>query len=116
MKCSVRRTGDVLAEQVEVANTFWSRLKGLMLREELPKGAALLLDPCPQIHTCFMRFPIDAVFCDKTGKILYIKENMKPWRWGHFVRSSRYTLELPGGSLAGRVHVGDELIFADHFN
>lgn len=113
MKCSVRRTGEVLAEQVEVANTFFSRLAGLMLRKSLPKGAALLLEPCPQIHTCFMRFTIDAVFCDKTGKILYIKENMKPWHWGRFVRAGRYTLELPGGSLAGRVHVGDELIFGD---
>ena len=115
MQCSVRRTGDVLAKQVEVANTFWARLVGLMGRRNLPAEAALLLDPCPQIHTCFMRFAIDAVFCDKTGKVLYIKENMKPWRWGRFVRGSRYTLELPGGSLAGRVQVGDELLFADHF-
>ena len=113
MKCSVRRTGDIVADRVEVANTFFSRLKGLMMRENLPVGAGLLLDPCPQIHTCFMRFAIDAVFCDKTGKILYIEENMKPWRWGRFVRGSRYTLELPGGSLQGRVKVGDELIFAD---
>ena len=116
MQCSVRRTGEILARQVEVAHTFWARLVGLMGRSSLPEHAALLLDPCPQIHTCFMRFPIDAVFCDKTGKVLYIKENMKPWRWGRFVRGSRYTLELPGGSLAGRVQVGDELLFADRFN
>ena len=116
MKCSVRRTGDILADRVEVANSFWSRLKGLMMRENLPSGAALLLDPCPQIHTCFMRFAIDAVFCDKTGNVLYVQENMKPWRWGRFVRGSRYTLELPGGSLKGRVKIGDELVFADHFN
>lgn len=115
MQCSVRRTGAVLATQVEVANTFWSRLKGLMMRPDMPSGTGLLLDPCPQIHTCFMRFSIDAVFCDKTGKVLYVKENMKPWRWGRFVRGSRYTLELPGGCLAGRVKKGDELVFADHF-
>ena len=111
MICSVRRSGEVLAEKVEIANTFWSRLKGLMFRPKLPDGQALLLDPCPQIHTCFMRFSIDAVFCDKKGKVLYVRENMQPWRWGRYVRGSRYTLELPGGSLAGRVQIGDELIF-----
>ncbi len=116
MQCSVRRSGEVIAVKVEVANTFWSRLKGLMFRDNLPSGSALLLDPCPQIHTCFMRFDIDAVFCDKTGKVLYVREHMQPWRWGKFVHKSRYTLELPGGTLAGRVKEGDELVFADHFN
>ena len=109
MKCSVRRTGEVLADRVEVANSFWSRLKGLMMRESLPSGAALLLDPCPQIHTCFMRFAIDAVFCSKDGEVLYIIEQMKPWRFGKFVCGARWTLEFNGGSLAGKVKVGDKL-------
>ncbi len=116
MQCMIRPTGAVIAQKVEVADSFFARLKGLMFRQELPVGCALLLAPCPQIHTCFMRFTIDAVFCDKSGKVLYIKEQMKPWRWGRFVRGGYYTLELPGGSLQGRVRPGDELVFADHFN
>ena len=116
MKCIVRPSGVILAQKVEMADSFLARLKGLMFRKELPKGCGLLLAPCLQIHTCFMRFAIDAVFCDKGGKVLYVKEQMKPWRWGRFVRGSHYTLELPGGSLQGRVRPGDELLFADHFN
>ncbi len=116
MQCMIRPSGLVIAEQVEMADSFLARLKGLMFRRELPFGCGLLLTPCWQIHTCFMRFAIDAVFCDKAGKVLYVKEQMKPWRWGRFVRGSHYTLELPGGSLQGRVRVGDELLFADHFN
>ena len=50
-------------------------------------------------------------FCDKSGKVLCVIEQMKPWRFGRFVRGGYYTLELPGGSLQGRVHLGDELIF-----
>lgn len=109
MKCSVERTGEVLAEQVEMADHFFARLVGLMFRRGLPKTKALLLKPCPQIHTCFMRFSIDAVFCNKDGEILYIIEQMKPWRFGKFVRGARWTLEFDGGSLAGRVKVGDKL-------
>ena len=116
MQCKVRPGGDIIATEVESAQTFCTRLLGLMFRKQLPAGHGLLLAPCPQIHTCFMRFPIDAVFCDKSGRVLYVKENMKPWRFGRFVRGSYYTLELPGGSLKARVRPGDQLIFADDFN
>ena len=115
MQCKVRPGGIIIARHVESAQTFCSRLLGLMFRKSLPEGNGLLLAPCPQIHTCFMRFSIDAVFCDKSGRVLYVKENMKPWRWGRYVRGSYYTLELPGGSLKGAVKTGDELIFADSF-
>ena len=116
MQCALRRNGDNIALKLEVADTLWARLRGLMGRKQLPAGEGLLLVPCPQIHTCFMRFNIDVIFCDKTGRVLYVKEKMKPWRLGRFVRGGYYTLELPGGSLAGRVQAGDELLFADHFN
>ena len=116
MKCVNLKTGKLLADNLDMKDSFLGRLIGLMGKKNLKKGQGIILKPCSQIHTCFMRFTIDAVFCDKTGNVLYVKENMKPWRWGRFVRGSRYTLELPGGCLAGRVKVGDELVFADHFN
>ena len=56
MKCIVRPSGVILAQKVEMADSFLARLKGLMFRKELPKGCGLLLAPCLQIHTCFMRF------------------------------------------------------------
>ncbi len=116
MQCVVQRSGRELAGQVEKANTFFTRLAGLMFRRELAQGCGLLLWPCPQIHTWFMRFAIDAVFCDKKGTVLFVQENMKPWRWGRFVRGSYYTLELPGGSLQGNVQKGDILLFAENLN
>lgn len=112
MKCTLKRTGEVLAREIEVADTYFTRLKGLMFRRGLAEGKGLLLDPCPQIHTCFMRFNIDAIFFDKNGLVLYVAEQMKPWRFGRFVRGSCYTLELPGGSLGGRVKKGDEVILS----
>lgn len=111
MKCSVKRSGEVIAEQVEEATAFFARLKGLMFRASLAPKQALLLDPCPQIHTCFMRFNIDVVFLDKENRVVAVLENLKPWRMSKFYTQSRRTLELPGQELQGRVQVGDELIF-----
>ena len=111
MKCTVKRTGEILAEQVEDAKTFGTRLKGLMFRASLAPKQALLLDPCPQIHTCFMRFNIDVVFLDKENRVVAILENLKPWRMSKFYTQARRTLELPGGCLQNHVQAGDELIF-----
>ncbi|MBP5429688.1 MAG: DUF192 domain-containing protein [Elusimicrobiaceae bacterium] len=110
MKCTLQKTGNVIAQQVVLANTFYSRLKGLMGRKGLPQGEALLLDPCPQIHTCFMRFDIDVVFLDCSGRVVAVLEQIKPWRMSKFY-SGCQALELSGGSLQGSVQPGDILIF-----
>lgn len=110
MKC-VLDNGTVLAKEVEPAFSFFKRLKGLMFRAALPQGHALLLAPCPQIHTCFMRFNIDVIFVAEDGTVLYVKENMKPWRVSPIVPHAVQTLELPGGTLNGRVQIGRRVDF-----
>lgn len=110
MKC-VCNEKIVLAEQVEQAFSLMKRMKGLMGRPFLPVGAGLLLKPCPQIHTCFMRFAIDVLFLDKQGKVVHIIENMPPWRFSPIVARAAQTLELPSGVLQGQVKVGDQLRF-----
>lgn len=111
MRCVLARTGESLAQQVEVANTYFTRLKGLMFRKQFDGGKVLVLDPCPQIHTCFMRFLLDAIFCSADGTVLHVVENMKPWRFSKFVRGARYTLEFTGDTLKGRVQPGDKILF-----
>ena len=51
-----------IAEEVETAESFAERLKGLLGRRSLPAGKGLLIRPCNSIHSCFMRFSFDAVF------------------------------------------------------
>lgn len=111
MKCILAKTNQVLAAPVEVADTFWTRLCGLMFRKTFAAQAGLLLDPCPQIHTCFMRFAIDVIFLDKQNRVVAVLENLKPWRMSKLYPAARRTLELPAGTLQGRVQAGDELIF-----
>jgi hypothetical protein len=95
----VQETGTILAWQVEVAKTVWRRGLGLMGRREMKPGSALILDPCNAIHTMFMRFPIDVLFCSKDGTILRCAAKVVPWRIGPVCLAARYTVELPAGTI-----------------
>ncbi len=69
----------------EVAETFAQRAKGLIGRSDLAFGKGMLITRCCCIHTCFMRFPIDATFLDRSGKVVKIVRHIRPWRlwvWG----------------------------------
>ena len=55
------RNGELLFDEVENANHFFSRFMGLMFRRHIDDRHALLLSPCDEIHTFFMKFDIDAV-------------------------------------------------------
>ena len=50
-----------IAQNVELANTFPKRLKGLLFRTSLEPGHCLILDHTNSIHMFFMLFvaPID---------------------------------------------------------
>ena len=73
-------SGQVVLEKLEIANTFWKRLKGLQFRQTLPAGSGMMIAPCSSIHTCFMRFPIDVIMLDKANVVVGFKRNLKPWR------------------------------------
>jgi len=110
MKC-LTNDGVLLAQEVEIASSFLKRLKGLMFREKMQPDTAMLLEPCPQIHTCFMRFALDVLFLDKHGTVLHVIENMKPWRLSPIVCHAVQTLEMPAGTLQGRIKKGMQLRF-----
>lgn len=100
----------ILACNCSIAHSFWARFKGLQLKRSLPQGSGLLITPCNSIHMFFMRFPIDAVFIDKDQVVLFIEENIKPWRISKMVRKSKEVLELPAGtSAAAGAKPGDRL-------
>ena len=112
MKCVIN-DGVVIAQEVEVARSFFKRLKGLMFRKEMKHGTAMLLAPCPQIHTCFMRFALDVLFLDQDGKVVRVMENLKPWRLSPIVYHATQTLEMPAGTLQGCVKAGTQVRFED---
>jgi uncharacterized protein len=89
----------VLADQAKEARTFFLRLVGLLNRDSLKKGEALILTPSNCIHTFFMRFAIDVLFLDKTGKIIQALPSFKPFRFSPLCHNSLRVIELPENTL-----------------
>lgn len=90
------------------ANTFLERLKGLMGKEELPKDTGLLLEPCDNVHTFHMQFPIDVLFLNHENEVMYIEHSMKPNQIGKKVKGSVKVLEVSGGIAAAmNIQPGD---------
>ena len=58
------RTEQPVAVALEVADTRATRRRGLLGRDGLAAGSALMLTPCNAVHTVGMRFAIDIVFVD----------------------------------------------------
>ncbi len=83
--------------EVEIAESFLSRLRGLMGRRRLDEGHGLLLAPCNSIHMLFMRFAIDVVYLDKDFCIKKIARNVLPWIGMSFCFGAWAALELPSG-------------------
>lgn len=83
--------------QVQMADTFWTRLAGLMFRRPLPSATGLLITPCNSIHMCFMRFAIDAVYLDQQGKILKITRHLRPWLGLSACWQAHSVLEMTAG-------------------
>lgn len=113
MKCIVRNSsrGTVLAEHVAIANTLVSRLCGLLGTDKLPAQHGLLIEPCRQVHTYFMRYALDLVFLDGDRRVLHAVPDIAPGRVSPHVRGAGAVLELPAGTLAGTpVGRGDQLV------
>ena len=100
-------TGDRVIT-LERAVSLRQRMVGLLGRQALPCDQGVLITPCNQVHTCFMRFPIDVVFLDKTDRVLRICAGLAPWRLSPLVFRARSVLELAEGVSKGIV-VGQQL-------
>jgi uncharacterized protein len=91
------RTGARLADALECAFDSGGRRRGLLGRDGLPAGAALILAPCCAIHTFFMRFPIDVLFVTRDGGVLRAS-TIRSWRIGVSARAFA-AIELPAGVI-----------------
>lgn len=90
-------TGRTIASHVEIADSFWTRFVGLQGRRDLESGHGLLIIPCASIHTCFVRFALDVIFLDDSGRVLAVRRNVKPWRLAFAPRGTYAILEQKAG-------------------
>lgn len=102
--------GTVVASEVRLLHSPWSRFLGLMGRKTLPDGHGVLIDPCSSIHTMFMRFPIDAIFLDEDGRVTKAAAGVKPWRAVLGAGGKKVLELLEGAAAEAKVQVGDVLL------
>src|SRR5215472_17354965 len=96
-----RPRGTCVAEEVLVACTHWSRLRGLVgtTSGEFRAGRALWIVPCHGVHTLAMRFPLDLIYLDREGVVVELRAQVQPWRFAPISFHAASVLELPSGAI-----------------
>jgi uncharacterized membrane protein (UPF0127 family) len=108
----------VLAHSCEVAESLFTRVRGLLGRSGLEEGQGMLIIPCPSIHMFGMKFALDAVFIDEENMVVDFVESLAPGKMyvaraleeGGAKRKPRAAIELPCGAIArSQTQRGDQL-------
>jgi uncharacterized membrane protein (UPF0127 family) len=100
--------GTVVCPHCELAESALARMRGLLGRASLEPGQGMLFRPAGSIHMFFMRFAIDAVFCDRELRVLAVERDLRPWRTAR-ARGAKVVVELAAGA-ASSVAAGDQLV------
>lgn len=91
--------GKILADRARAADSFFTRLRGLLGTRGLPAGEGLVIRPCNSVHTFGMSYAIDVVFAAADHRVVRTVAGLAPGRLAA-CRGSRYVVELPAGTLA----------------
>lgn len=84
---------------LEIANTFLKKLKGLMFKKKINYCLRLKTN---SIHTFFMKEPIDILMTDKNNKPIYIFKNIKKNKI-IIKKNVYYTYEFPNNFLEDKI-------------
>jgi uncharacterized membrane protein (UPF0127 family) len=102
--------GSVICTQGILANTFRTRLFGLLGCDGLLPDTGLLIQPSSGVHTFGMSFPIDIVALDKDSKVVALSHDTIAWKVRGLSRKTRSVLELPAGRIREcGLEAGDEI-------
>lgn len=101
-----------LATSLSVADTHWTRLRGLLGRasDDFRNGAGLWIVPCHGVHTLGMGFPIDVVYLDRNRNVVHVESDLRPWRFAPVRMQASSVLELPCHTVAKtETNIGDKI-------
>jgi uncharacterized membrane protein (UPF0127 family) len=100
----------IIGERIEVADTTFSRLFGLLGRASLATGGGLWIKPSSGVHTVGMLFPIDVIGLDKKLNVIKLWNRLAPFRVTSVSWKMHSVVELPSGRIAETgVQIGDSL-------
>jgi uncharacterized protein len=107
---SNRTRGTAIATDARFARTSKERTRGLLDRDSMPEGEALVFERCRQVHSFGMKFEIDVLFLDRRGLVARAVSGLKPGRLTAWVPRARTVVELPAGTIArSRTSKGDSI-------
>lgn len=109
MIVKIKKNNHILGENIKVADTFMSRLVGLMFIKEMKNMDGLFFDNCRAIHNSFVRFPIDVIFMNHDNQVVKVLFSFKPWRWSWIYFKATRVLELPANTVPKDLFPGDQL-------
>jgi hypothetical protein len=101
-----------IARELALANTHWTRLRGLLgtSPDDFRNGRALWITPCHGVHTLAMGFPIDVAYLDQQRVVIHLERELKPWRFAPVRLQAVSVLELPSHALAETgTQIGDKI-------
>ena len=87
---------------IKVCNSFFTRFKGFMFKKNI--NNILCFPKCNSIHTFFMLKKIDVIMTNKENKVLYIYNNLKPFKVILPKKNVYYTYELPNNTNLYKVN------------
>lgn len=104
----------VVATEIEVADSFWSRFRGLMFRRKFDPGECILFKFPKErkfgIHTFFVFFPIDVIYLNADFEVVEMEEGLSPWSSYSPNENADFLIELPEGVIhESGLEVGDKL-------
>jgi len=99
-----------LTEKTEIADSFFTRVRGLIGHTPLNPGEGMIIRPCNGVHCMFMSFPIDVIFVNKQWQVVHIEDSMSPWKIGGLISGAAFVIETAAGhARATKTGVGDQL-------
>jgi uncharacterized protein len=107
-----RTRNTYLATALAVADTHWTRLRGLLGlgAGDFRNGRGLWIIPCHGVHTLAMGFPIDVVYLDRNRTVVHVESELLPWRFAPIRMTAASVLELPcRTAVETRTAVGDRI-------
>ncbi|MFT4111381.1 DUF192 domain-containing protein [Silvibacterium sp.] len=93
-------TGRSIGGQILVADSSFTRMRGLLGRRNLDTGEGLWIRPSSGVHTFGMKFAIDVIGLDRKRRVVRLWNALVPNRLTSVSWKISSVVELPAGMIA----------------
>lgn len=105
----IKIKGNSQTLNLQVADNFYTRFKGLMGAKTVPQDG-LLIKPCSSVHMFFMKIALDIVYLNKSNKVIYV-QTLNPWQIGKIVKGSKAVIEMKANTCP--FEIGEQIQIID---